>query len=193
MWKKLPLIKEQDILKLHWGGGSSHTEDIMMVEDAICTVLDKYPHVHLSIAGVKWEWSFKSVPEDRITYTGWTPTPAYPYVSAIQNPDIGFIPLIDNPFNRCKSNLKWIEMGSMGVPCVMSNVTPYKEAYDGKNAIMVDNTHKAWVKGLEVLINDPDLRAKIGQAAQDTVLRDFDIHKKYVLWEQAYKELINGR
>lgn len=191
-WKKLPLKKNNDgRLKLHWGGGSSHAEDLMMVEEAIMEILHAYPHVDLSLAGCNWEGSFKGM-EDRISFIPWTHTQAYPYKMAITNPDIAFIPLVGNKFNACKSNIKWLEMSSLEVPSVCSNVSPYIEAYSGANGVFVDNTTSAWVKGLSVLIEDPILRARIGGKAKETVDAKFDSNKQYVLWEKAYKELLNG-
>ena len=41
--------------------------------------------------------------------------------------DLALAPLRDTDFNRCKSNLKWIEWSSMGVPLLASDVEPYRE------------------------------------------------------------------
>jgi glycosyltransferase involved in cell wall biosynthesis len=193
LWKSLPLVKEDSgQIKLHWGGGSSHVEDVMMVNDALILILKKYPHVKLTLAGCKWEGSLEGVRKDQIEFIPWTPTPAYPYRMAINNPDISFIPLVGNQFSACKSNIKWVEMASLGVPSVASFVSPYKESYDGANGVMVENTTEAWYEGLKLLITDPILRASMGAKAQKTAHEHFNINKQYVLWEQAYEELVNG-
>ena len=41
--------------------------------------------------------------------------------------DLALAPLRDTNFNRCKSNLKWLEWSSMGVPLVGSDVEPFME------------------------------------------------------------------
>lgn len=191
-WKKLPLIKHPQKIKLHWGGGSSHAEDFMMVEPAITEIMKKYPQVELSIAGVMWEWALRGVDHNRVKFIPWTHTQAYPYRMAINNPDIAFIPLLGSEFNACKSNIKWLEMSALEVPSVTSNVLPYGTDYNGENGIYVDNTTKAWVEGLSILIEDSLLRNKMGGEARRTVETKYDIHKYYALWEQAYKELVNG-
>lgn len=193
LWKSLPLKKENpEQLKLHWGGGSSHAEDLMMVNDALIHILNKYPHVTLTLAGCKWEGSLQGIREDRIEEIPWTPTPAYPYRMAINNPDIAFIPLVGNKFNACKSNIKWLEMAALEVPSVTSLVSPYMEEYDGTNGVFVENTTEAWIKGISALVEDPILRATMASAARKTVENKYNIQKEYVQWEKAYKELING-
>ena len=35
----------------------------------------------------------------------------------------------DNNFNRCKSNIKLIESGALGIPCVCPDMVTYKDAF----------------------------------------------------------------
>lgn len=41
---------------------------------------------------------------------------------------LALAPLEDHPFNRAKSDLKLLEAGAMGVPCIASAVQPYRES-----------------------------------------------------------------
>ena len=41
---------------------------------------------------------------------------------------VAYAPLADNTFNRCKSNIKILENGSLGIPGTYQNLQPYKEA-----------------------------------------------------------------
>jgi|TARA_Y100000310_G_scaffold62792_1_gene58065 hypothetical protein len=50
----------------------------------------------------------------------------YPQKLYDMNIDCALAPLRDTEFNRCKSNLKWIEWSSLGIPLIASNVEPYK-------------------------------------------------------------------
>ena len=84
-------------------------------------------------------------------------------------------------------------MSALAVPSVCSLVSPYKEMYNGANGVFVENNSvDGWVRGISALIEDPILRAKIGGAAQDYVLRHYDINTQYTQWVSAYKELLNG-
>ncbi len=53
------------------------------------------------------------------------PVPVEQYPKLLAGFDIGLAPLIDSPFNRCKSDLKYVEYGKVGVPAVFSKVGPY--------------------------------------------------------------------
>ncbi len=44
--------------------------------------------------------------------------------------DLVIAPLQDNIFNRCKSNIKFIEMASLGVPCICQDLEPYRKYTD---------------------------------------------------------------
>lgn len=44
------------------------------------------------------------------------------------NLDLGVVPLADNEFNHCKSRLRLLEFGALGIPVMASDRTPYTEA-----------------------------------------------------------------
>ncbi len=190
IWRSLPL-KETEEIRLFWAGGHSHYEDWFILKDVVPAVMKKYPDVTLVLMGMKWDATLKEIPEDRIEYHEWTPTPAYPYKTAILNPTIGLIPLVDNEFNRCKSAIKWLEWASLGVPCVTSNVSPYKEiATEGNGVFIENNSSRSWHEGICLLIEDKLLRAKVGGEAKRYVENNYDAKKNVNLWYDAYKSLL---
>lgn len=190
IWQSLDM-KRKDEIRLYWAGGSSHYEDWCILTDIIPEVMAKYPQVKLVLMGTKFDGTLKKIPKHKVEFHNWVPTPAYPYKSAILSPDICIIPLRNTEFNRCKSAIKWIEMGALGVPSVVSNISPYKEMRNGDNGIFIeDNDPEAWMKGISMLVEDELLRAKIGGNAYRHTMSNFDINKNYPLWINAYKELM---
>lgn len=190
IWQSLPL-KEVDEIRLFWAGGSSHYEDWFLLRDVIPIVMKKYPKIKLVLLGMKWEATLEGISEDRIEYHPWIPTPAYPYKTAILNPTIGLIPLVDNEFNRCKSSIKWLEWGALGIPCITSNVSPYKEIATEDNGIYIENNSpSSWIEGISLLVEDSILRAKIGGIAKRYVEDNFDARKNVHLWKDAYESLL---
>lgn len=50
----------------------------------------------------------------------------YPREANNLNIDLVIAPLKDNIFNRCKSNIKFLEMSAMGIPCICQDLDPYR-------------------------------------------------------------------
>ena len=191
LWKRLPLKKREGI-RIGWFGGHSHYQDWLVLQDVMPKIMKKYSHVKLVIMGSLFKGAMGNIPADRIEFHEWVATPAYPYKAAILDLDFAVIPLEDNEFNRCKSNIKWVEMGALGVPAVTSYVSPYKEYATDDNGIFIEkNDPKSWIDGISMLIEDAALREKTGEAANRTVNENFDINKQYKLWGDAYRSLLN--
>ena len=195
-WQKLPLIRPNpEEIRLYWSGGHSHWEDLFMVKNVLIETARKHKNVKIVISGWKPVGMEEDYPKDQFEFRPWSDTTAYPYTTAIADPDIAIIPLVDNEFNRCKSAIKWIEMAALKVPAVTSMVSPYKELIDLKedNGIFIENNDpNAWLKGIDLLINDAELRKKIGQNAYDTVKEHFDINTQYHQWFNAYGEVLSS-
>ena len=96
----------------------------------------------------------------------------YPAKMATLKLDIAIAPLQDNPFNRCKSNLRLLEYGAMGWPVVCSDVFPYRT---DDAPVLRCSSPEEWRAALRRLIDDAALRAELGQQLRQWV------HEKYAL------------
>lgn len=192
LWKKLPLKAREDV-RMGWFGGSSHYEDWTLLEDVLPVVMEKHKNLKMVLMGARFEGTIKKLPQDRVEFHQWVPTTAYPYKAAILDLDFSIIPLRDTAFNRSKSNIKWVEMGSLEVPSVVSYVSPYKEAATEGNGVWVeDNTTDGWIDGISMLAENPKLRSQIGAEAWKTVMDNFEIHGQAWKWAKAYEGVLNG-
>jgi L-malate glycosyltransferase len=93
-------------------------------------------------------------------------------VEDLQAIDIGVYPLPLEDWVTGKSGLKAIQYMAFGIPCVATEVgTTPMLIRDGENGLLV-RTPEEWVSALERLLDDPDLRRRLGeQARQDAVDR----------------------
>jgi len=186
-WKPIEL-KPHDDVRLFWAGASSHFEDLAIIAPVLKVVMQRFPRVTLVMMGVKFAGILKDLPTDRVRFQQWEDNLSYPLRCATLGADIGLIPLVDNEFNKCKSAIKWIEQAALGIPSVVSGITPYAEMYNGENAVMVgDNSMEAWIEAISTLVRDPMLRASIGGEAQRYVKARYDIKQKAVDWLCAYE------
>ena len=94
-----------------------------------------------------------------------------PWFHANLHWDIGLCPLLDSPFNRCKSDIKHLDYGAAGIPGIYSRVPVYESTVQHlRTGYLAENTPESWVEGLKRLIDDVDLRCEIAVHARDYVI-----------------------
>lgn len=93
--------------------------------------------------------------KNKIHFHKWKNIFEYPRFVKSLEPDICIAPLLDDPFNHCKSRIKALEYSALGAVGVYSNVTPYYGMQ------MTASTDEEMISHIEALANDIDLRAKV--------------------------------
>jgi glycosyltransferase involved in cell wall biosynthesis len=106
---------------------------------------------------------------------------------------IGLAPLCANVFNKSKSNLKFLEYTVHGAVTVASNFGPYKDTMeDGVTGILVSD-NRDWYDKVRMLINDPDMHARILKNAQELVNTKYNMYVNYKLWDEAITEVVGRK
>jgi SAM-dependent methyltransferase len=99
----------------------------------------------------------------------YTPLCAYEtYQDLLARSEISFMPLADTPFNRCKSDLKFIEAASYRVTALASHVVYANTVQDGRTGMLFRDTNELQ-RHLARLVSDPQLGRSIGGAARSYV------------------------
>lgn len=121
----------------------------------------------------------------------WTRTVEnYDYMKHYNEIDVLLVPLQENNFNLCKSELKFAEAGMMNVAVVASNFGAYtigsKNFFekggvinkDG-NCILIDNkkSHKDWHKTIEKLVKNPSYIDILKENMHKHAIENYDINK----------------
>ncbi len=93
----------------------------------------------------------------------------------IQSLDIGLMPLMDDPWSHGKCGLKILQCLATGVPVVCSPAGVNKEIV--KNGVhgFWANTREEWIEKLEILINDPDRRERMGMEGRKRVIEHYSL------------------
>lgn len=116
------------------------------------------------------------------------------YITTLNNLklDIVLIPRSDDYFNRCKSNIKFLEASMLEIPVVAQGFTtgdsPYQDPFDEAHMkVVVDNSK--WLDEIIPLIENKELREEQGRKARAYVIERYHIAKNIHLWESAYANL----
>lgn len=181
----------KDRVMLGWAGSSGHKQDIEEILDVISLVMQDNNHVDFAIMGDEaiYRATTSVIPAGRVFHT--PPGTLEEYLTFLQNLDIGIAPLQDNPYNCCRSDVKFLEYASRGVVPVLRSLTPYNiTAKDGKTAFLYE-TPQQLAEILKRLACDTNLRNRLRSAAYDYVkdYRTENIHAERRL--DFYSNLID--
>ena len=175
-------------IRIGWAGGASHTEDLALIEGPMKNILRDYKDVKfVFIHGVP---GFAKGLDNVECIQKFARIDKYPQFLASQDLDIGMAPLVDNSFNRGKSNLRWLEYSALGIPTVASNVGHFASTIkDGVDGLLA-NDPAEFESNLRRLIEDRKYRRKLGREAQTRVSRDFNVDGVIKTYISVLEEVI---
>ncbi|HEY4044135.1 MAG TPA: glycosyltransferase, partial [Rhodopila sp.] len=110
---------------------------------------------------------------------------------------IGLAPLLDTPFNRCKSPIKVMDYAAIGLVTLASDVPSYRGSIaDGPAGQLVSNDPVAWTAALDWLIRDQAFR----RASAERARRAFATHgtllsaaaKRLLAWKSLLSAATTG-
>lgn len=177
-------------VSIGWTGFTrTHPGDLTVVGDAMQRVLAETEAVARVIGdaeGAMRDWGIHSIESIPPLVLG------PDYFQGISLLDIGVVPLRDSTFNRCKSNLKALEMSAMGLP-VVCTPTPANRLLAKDVPLLLADTPDEWHEHLTRLVNDPEEREWRGRAAQDAVRAGWTIEANAERWALAWERAVNRR
>ena len=183
---------DNQLVKIGYMGSDSHTPDLALIAPVIKKILtDKAGKVRLDVWGTP-------LPDELTDFEGvnWHPSPTNIYTDFVKyfqtlDFDIGIAPLADNPFNRCKSGLKFLEYSANGIAGVYSRITPYATIVDhGTNGFLAGDSQK-WYQYLTRLIDEPELRVQIVRQAQEDIHRNWLLSQNIRTWKDIFCRISN--
>lgn len=90
------------------------------------------------------------------------------YLNELRNSTITVAPLADEPFNRFKSQVKYLEAALMGVPLIASPTVYANYVEDGRTALIAVSDDD-WYRALTALSANPQLRELMARDARGHV------------------------
>lgn len=160
---------EQNLrVKLGWAGSLGHWNDLCSLMPVLQRIMQRLPFVDLQIMG---DSTFKNlfdwVPAHRF---GFQPSGSFSaYQTFLGTLDVGMAPLLDTPFNRSRSDVKFLEYTSQGVAGVFSNSPAYQKTIEHQTTGLLADSLADFESQIEALLTDVDLRHRLVHNAQKQV------------------------
>jgi glycosyltransferase involved in cell wall biosynthesis len=168
-----------------WAGGVGHRDAVGPWLDAVREVLHERPEARFVTVGRAF--ADELVPEfgeERCLAIPYSPLEAYP--AAMTLFDIALAPSADDKLFKGKSDLRWLESGAMGIPLV-ADPRVYQDIEHDVTGVHARNPAEA-KQALLRLIDDPELRARIGAGAREHVRTHRSAQAVAPQWERALRE-----
>jgi glycosyltransferase involved in cell wall biosynthesis len=114
-------------------------------------------------------------------------------VEDLQGIDIGVYPLPLDEWVSGKSGLKAIQYMMMGLPCVATDIgTTPLIIRDGKNGLLV-RTNEEWLDALRALLDQPDLRRKLGEQARRDAVAKYSVQAVAKKYQKVLERVLEDR
>jgi glycosyltransferase involved in cell wall biosynthesis len=186
---KLPAENEPYVVG--WFGSPTHDEDLAIVKDAIAYLARKHAgEVEFHFFGYLPK-ELREIPGVKLMRGSQPNVVKHAAGVRAARIDLAIAPLVDNAFNRSKSDLKWLEYSICGIPAIFSDVAPYREAITpGVDGWIVKNDTASWVGAIERLLRDDEARLALAKNAFDTVRGKYCIDVAAERWDALYRSFV---
>jgi len=174
-WKEVHGGRRSGKPRVGWAGGSSHAGDLQIIVDVIRALEDEV------------EWVFMGMPPPGVRvheYHDGVSIEAFPEKLASLDLDIALAPLEMNRFNRCKSNLRLLEMGACGFSVIATDIEPYR---CGLPVTLVRNRFKDWRDAIREQLADRDASREQGAKLREAIHREWMLEGASLrAWQAAW-------
>lgn len=190
-----PFKDTGQILLTHYGS-TTHFIDLNDEEfnKGIDKLLSEYPNVNIRFVGafipkykMRWGRRYENAYGHEDIYS-WIKDKFPQYMDET---DIMIVPLLDDIYNRCKSDIKFLEASSAKKPGVYQKIRQYEEVIEnGKNGFLA-STSDEWYNSLKTLIDDVKLRKQMGEEAYNTIVSKHTIQAHVKEYADLFKKVLD--
>lgn len=184
-----------------WCGSSNHFWDINLMTLSLRRLNEENVNYRMNFLGWNpqmkhsqiYEWALTgqgTVKDNQYTNIGGKEVESY--AALYDHIDVSLIPLVDNTFNNCKSNLKILEAGFKGKAAIVSNVHPYNELLiHERNGLKVNPTDNlnGWYRTIKRLVNNPNMVNDLANQLYEDV-QDYTLQKLSKLRYEFYQSIV---
>jgi tetratricopeptide (TPR) repeat protein len=159
----LPGSRPDRPLTVGWGGSPGHFADWYAVAPLLQRWLERRPEVHLAVMNNEYARGFIHLPPERYHYRPFGSLDDW--FDFLAGLDIGLAPLLPSEYNRCRSDVKFLEYASRGVAGIYRSLDPYQGVVVHGETGMLYDSDEGLLRALDALADDASLRARIREQA----------------------------
>lgn len=164
-------------------GGGHHSVDLYEYKNQIINIMKQNPDYILYTIG--YDPQFIKSKLKNYKFLGNYNIHQYFAMIKHINPAIVIVPLVDNEFNRGKSNISWIEATIAGA-CALTPIW-----WRLKRCAMQYGSKNSFEEGLNVLVNDEETRYNLYRVSKETITKKFVLSKANRLRADIIKYLLS--
>lgn len=199
-----PLRNEGNDVRVGFTGSIGCTSDFELAVDLIHKVPD-VTWVMFSLPADKGSKIYQKLYADEykilegIEVEWWPFTDFDKYYDTVNDMrlDIMVIPRQETYFNKCKSNIKFVEAAMFEIPVIAQGfpdgLSPYQVNKEDAEHMIIANTQEEFIAAIKDLSNNKEKRLEIGRKAREYVTEKYDIANNAELWEKAYQNLFQSQ
>jgi glycosyltransferase involved in cell wall biosynthesis len=154
-----------------WGGDQNELQDMSEIAKPLSAWITSEPDRSLYLMGPEPILNlFRGIPEEKRRI--FPPGSMENYFGFLRQIDVGIGPLKETPFNRSRSDRRFLEYAVSGAVPVVKMLDPYMDSLvHGETGFFYDDPHDM-VESLTLLYRDPILVKTLGKSAREYVLRN---------------------
>lgn len=176
-WVQPPAARQnQTRLRVGWAGGISHAGDLAIIREVVRQLADEVDWIFLGMCLDDMRPSLaefhKGVDFER-----------YPEKLASLDLDLAIAPLAINAFNECKSNLRLLEYGALGIPVIATDITPYQ---CGLPVTLLANRPDLWTKSIRDKLSEREALRHEGERLRTAVFKEWTQQQHLDQWMSAW-------
>ncbi|SNT01748.1 Glycosyltransferase involved in cell wall bisynthesis [Ekhidna lutea] len=180
-YQRMEVSKDSNKVCIGWSGSFSTIKHFESALEALKVINEKYKDkIYFKVIG-DGNYTNKELNINGL------PWKAKTEVSDLCEIDIGIMPLPDDEWSKGKCGLKGLQYMALEIPAIMSPVGVNSDIIvDGENGFLAGSTEE-WIEKLSLLIEDEQLRKKMGKAGRKTVEENYSVDANKEKWLKAFQ------
>jgi glycosyltransferase involved in cell wall biosynthesis len=170
---------------LGWIGTNPDRGDLAELVPVLDALAARYPE--RVVLRVVSDGPFSAPTRMRKEHVAWRLASSYAEIAQF---DVGIMPLPDTEWSRGKCGLKLIEYMASGVPAVASAIGANRSIVTHGEAGLLAASPREWILELSRLIDDPELRTRLGAHARRTAEARFSVAAVLPRYLEVFKRLM---